>query len=196
MNFLMNTGPMTKTTLARRATMLLLFIAVALPVIPLRGFALSGFLAAQEKSSWRTANAQELANALPARAPVEKERIETEMRTASGIVNSQGKIIAGVVLITAGYSAEGKYSHYLLVQAPITVAGIRLPAGQYAFGWQRVADGLAIKFYDATTGAERGTAVAHSLPSGTPVASFRLWPPAEHAWLQIGRFALSYSLGE
>jgi hypothetical protein len=56
---------------------------------------------------------------LPARAPVEKEHIETEMRTASGIVNAHGHYIAGVVLLTAGYSADGKYSHYLLVQAPI-----------------------------------------------------------------------------
>jgi hypothetical protein len=31
------------------------------------------------------------------------------MRTASGIVNSHGRAIAGVVLITAGYSADGNY---------------------------------------------------------------------------------------
>jgi hypothetical protein len=158
--------------------------------------AVTGRLSSQEKSQWRAATSKELESVLPARAPVVKERIETEMRTASGIIDSSGKVIAGVVLITAGYSAEGKYSHYLLVQAPITVAGISLPAGQYVFGWQRVSDGLAMKFYDAATGIERGEAVAHHVPPGTPVESFRLWPPAEHEWLQIGRFALSYSVGE
>src|ERR1035441_1822497 len=53
--------------------------------------------------------------------PVESEHIETEMRTASGIVDGRGRFIAGVVLITAGYSAEGKYSHYLIVQAPVEI---------------------------------------------------------------------------
>jgi len=50
------------------------------------------------------------------------EHIETEMRTASGIVNGRGQFIAGVVLITAGYSAADKYSHYLIVQAPVSMA--------------------------------------------------------------------------
>jgi hypothetical protein len=134
--------------------------------------------------------------ALPARAPVEKERIETEMRTASGIVNSDGKLIAGVVLITAGYSADGKYSHYFLAQMPIKIGEIALPAGAYVIGWQHGDDSLLVKFYDAATGAERGKAVAQHLPAGSRVESFRLWPPAEHAWLQIGRFALPYTLNE
>src|SRR6202042_3866612 len=55
---------------------------------------------AQNKPGWRSATMDELKAVLPARAPVQKERIETEMRTASGIVNSNGKVIAGVVLIT------------------------------------------------------------------------------------------------
>ena len=63
---------------------------------------------------------------LPSRAPVESEHIETEMRTASGIVDGHGHYIAGVVLITAGYSAEGKYSHYLIVQAPVEIGGVAL----------------------------------------------------------------------
>ncbi len=81
-------------------------------------------LGAQTKSGWHSATTEELTAVLPARAPVEKERIETEMRTASGIVNAHGKVIAGVVLITAGYSADGKYSHYLIVQSPVTIADI------------------------------------------------------------------------
>ena len=145
-------------------------------------------LSAQAKSSWRAATAEELATLLPARAPVQKERIETEMRTASGITNSRGKFIAGVVLITAGYSADGKYSHYLIVQSPIIVANIALSPGSYVFGWQRTEDTLLVKFYEATTGAERGTATAHRMSQGSRVESFRLWPPGDQSILQIGRF--------
>ncbi|WP_348268133.1 hypothetical protein P8936_02555 [Edaphobacter paludis] len=152
-------------------------------------------LIAQPKSSWRSATSAELQNALPARAQVEKERIETEMRTASGIINGQGKIIAGVVLITAGYSADGKYSHYFLVQAPITIGDIALPAGNYVLGWQRSGESLIVKFYDAATGEERGTATAHRLPTGSRVESFRIWPPSDHSMIQIGRFTLSYTPG-
>ena len=42
-----------------------------------------------EKTAWRQATDAELASLLPARAPVEKEHIETEMRTASGIVTAK-----------------------------------------------------------------------------------------------------------
>jgi hypothetical protein len=151
-------------------------------------------LGVQVKPGWRSATAGELKAVLPLRAPVEKERIETEMRTASGIVNSHGKFIAGVVLITAGYSADGKYSHYLLVQAPITIADIALAPGSYVFGWQRTDEGLAVKFYDAATGAERGTATAHRMLEGSRVESFRIWPPGDQSILQIGRFSLPYRL--
>ena len=150
----------------------------------------------QAKSGWRSATAEELNAVLPLRAPVEKERIETEMRTASGIVNSHGKVIAGVVLITAGYSADGKYSHYLVVQAPITIAEIPLAPGSYVFGWQRTDEGLAVKFYEATNGVERGTAIAHRMTQGSRVESFRLWPPGDQSILQIGRFSLPYRLAE
>lgn len=168
--------------------------SITLVLLLLSGLTLS--LDAQPKSSWRAATSVELQSALPARAQVEKERIETEMRTASGIINSQGKIIAGVVLITAGYSADGKYSHYFLVQAPITIGDVALPAGNYVLGWQRSSDDtLVVKFYDAATGEELGTAAAHRLPSGSRVESFRIWPPSSHPIVQIGRFALSYSTG-
>ena len=151
---------------------------------------------AQPKSGWRSATMEELNAVLPLRAPVEKERIETEMRTASGIVNARGKVIAGVVLITAGYSADGKYSHYLVVQAPISIAEIALAPGAYVFGWQRTDEGLLVKFYEATNGVERGTATAHRMPQGSRVESFRLWPPGDQSILQIGRFSLPYRLAE
>ena len=151
---------------------------------------------AQVKPDWHSASSEELKAVLPSRALVEKERIETEMRTASGIVNASGKVIAGVVLITAGYSADGKYSHYLVVQAPITIADISLAAGNYVFGWQRTDDGLVVKFYEATTGAERGTATAHRMAQSTRIESFRVWPPGDQSILQIGRFSLPYKLTE
>jgi hypothetical protein len=156
----------------------------------------TGSLTAQQKSSWRAATPAELAAALPARAPVEKERIETEMRTASGIIDSRGKLIAGVVLITAGYSADGKYSHYFLAQSPITIGNVALSPGSYVIGWQRGEDSLSVTFYDAATGARRGSATAHKISTGSRVESFRLWPPAEHSILQIGRFSLPYTLVE
>ena len=99
---------------------LLLLLAILLPCC---GPALPG----QTRSSWRAATAEELEAALPARAPVERERIETEMRTASGITDGRGHIVAGVVLITAGYSADGKYSHYFLAQHAIRFGDRPLP---------------------------------------------------------------------
>ena len=151
-------------------------------------------LSAQSKTGWRSASAQELEAALPVRAPVEKEHIETEMRSASGIINTQGQLIAGVVMITAGYSADGKYSHYLLVEEPLEMSGVALPKGRYVFGWRRAEDGLRVTFYDALSGAERGTAIARPMPVGARVESFRIWPPADRAILQIGRFQLPYTL--
>ena len=111
-------------------------------------------VARAQKTAWRQATDAELASVLPARAPVEKEHIETEMRTASGIVNGRGHFIAGVVLLTAGYSADGKYSHYLLVQAPVRIGGIALKPGEYVFGWTRAQDNeaLSVHFHVATTG--------------------------------------------
>jgi len=81
---------------------------------------------------WRPATVPELRKVIPARAPVIKENIETEFRTASGVTDGAGRFIAGVVMITAGYSAEGKYSHFFLTQAPLRVGELDLPAGQVA----------------------------------------------------------------
>lgn len=155
---------------------------------------LSSLLSAQSKPAWRVATARELEAALPVRAPVEKEHIETEMRTASGIINPQGQLIAGVVMITAGYSADGKYSHYLLVGEPMNINGISLPRGHYVFGWRRSEDGLRVTFFDALSGAERGSVMAHPMPTGVRVESFRIWPPTDRSILQIGRFQLPFTL--
>src|SRR5690348_3679655 len=78
---------------------------------------------------WRAATSQELKKLIPARAPVVKENIETELRSASGVTDGKGKFIAGVVMITAGYSAEGKYSHYFINQVALKLGDLNLPAG-------------------------------------------------------------------
>jgi len=151
-----------------------------------------------QKSSWRQATDPELASLLPARAPVEREHIETEMRTASGIVNARGRFIAGVVLLTAGYSADGKYSHYLIVQAPVRIGGIALKPGDYVFGWTRSAagDALNVHFHEAATGALLGATEAHRIVGGSRVESLHIWPPSDKSIVQIGRFAIPYELGE
>src|SRR5690349_21739703 len=105
----------------------LLILLIAIPV-----FASVG------DSNWRAASEAELKALIPARAPVEKERIETEFRTASGVTDGRGKFIAGVLMITAGYSAEGKYSHFFITQVPVRIGDFTLPAGEYVFGSQRV----------------------------------------------------------
>ncbi|HEU5458375.1 MAG TPA: hypothetical protein VFU68_07135, partial [Terracidiphilus sp.] len=109
-----------------------------------------------EKAGWRQATDAELAALLPARAQVVKEHIETEMRTASGVVNNHGQYIAGVVLITAGYSADGKYSHYLVVQTPIRVGDVKLKPGDYILGWLRDGETIKVHINLATTGEPVG----------------------------------------
>lgn len=149
-----------------------------------------------QKTTWRQATDAELASLLPARAQVVKEHIETEMRTASGIVNSRGRYIAGVVLITAGYSADGKYSHYLVVQAPIRIGGVDLKPGEYVFGWVRDGDALKVHFNAASTGDLIGEADARMIPGHTRVESLRIWPPNDKALIQIGRFGIPYEIGK
>jgi hypothetical protein len=152
---------------------------------------------AKTKRNWRAATPSELESALPARATVEKEHIETEMRTATGVIDSHGKVVAAIVLITAGYAANGKYSYYLLAQNPIRIgADIVLPSGTYAIGWTRSPDGLLVHIYDAETGVERGISTAHPVTQPLPIVSIKIWPPSERSVIQIGRFLLPYSLEE
>jgi hypothetical protein len=159
---------------------------------------LSRSIASAQKSTWRQATDAELASLLPARAPVEKEHIETELRTASGIVDSKGRFVAGVVLLTAGYSADGKYSDYLLVQVPVRIGGVALKPGEYVFGWTRASggDALSVYFHEAATGTLMGTTDAHRLAGLGRVESLHIWPPGDKALIQIGRFGIPYEMGE
>jgi len=143
---------------------------------------------------WRSATPAELQALLPARAPVQQEHIETEMRSASGVTNGHGQFFAGVVLITAGYSADGKYSHYLIAQVPVQIGDISLPPGEYVFGWDRGEDVLNVHFYDAATGTPRGSVPATRIANITRVESFRIWPQHSKALIQIGRFGIPYRL--
>ena len=154
-------------------------------------------LADAQKNAWSQATDAELAALLPARAPVEKEHIETEMRTASGIVDKHGRYIAGVVMITAGYSADGKYSHFMVVQAPINIGGVELKPGEYVFGWSRAqgGDALSVHFHVAATGALVGATMARKLPPSTRVESIHIWPPSDKPLFQIGRFGVAYEIG-
>ncbi|MFL6336744.1 MAG: hypothetical protein ACJ754_25875 [Pyrinomonadaceae bacterium] len=148
---------------------------------------------------WRTATADELRRVIPTRAPVIKENIETEFRTASGIIDGRGRYIAGVVMITAGYSAEGKYSHFFLTQAPLRVGELDLPAGQYVFGYTRAGDdSIRVSFYRAATGEAVGEVEARrSTRKGVGVRSLLINPPAGgRANIQIGRFLLEYRVAD
>ncbi|MGC2399448.1 MAG: hypothetical protein WA510_06690 [Acidobacteriaceae bacterium] len=145
-------------------------------------------------AAWHSANESELRALIPARAPVISERIETEFRTASGITDGQGHGIAGVVLITAGYSADGKYFYYFVSQVPLKVGDFLLPPGQYLIGWVRGQDELKVTFYLAQSGMPVGQVDATRNLSITPVESFRIWPPADKSLIQLGRFTFPYAL--
>jgi hypothetical protein len=153
-----------------------------------------GCAQSKPKQAWHTATASELEAVLPMRAPVEKERIETEMRSATGIIDGHGRVIAAVVLITAGYAANGKYSHYLLAQSALRLGpDILLPPGAYVIGWTRAANGLFVHIYEAGTGVERGSLTAPMMQQQTTVVPVKIWPPAEGSFIQIGRFMMPYT---
>ena len=153
----------------------------------------AGRAAAVYRARWRAATEQELRKTLPARAPVIKENIETEFRTASGVTDGRGRFIAGVVMITAGYSAEGLYSHYFITQVPLRLGALSLPPGQYVFGYKRAGeDFIRINFYRASSGEPVGEVDAHR-GKGSMVRSLLISPPAGNKGnIRIGRFSLDY----
>jgi len=143
---------------------------------------------------WRTATPQELKKLIPARAPVIKENIETEFRTASGVFDGQAKYIAGVVMITAGYSAEGKYSHFFITQVPLQLGDLSLQPGEYVFGYQRTgSDSIRVSFYKASTGDSIGDVEAHLNRKRNLVTSLLITPPVGgKGTIQVGRFIWDY----
>ena len=151
---------------------------------------------AAHAATWHQATETELKAVIPARAPVIAERIETEFRTASGIADSKGHIVAGVLLITAGYSANGKYSYFLLTQTPIKIADKTLSPGNYLIGWTRSDTELFVTISDATTGNPAVEVTATRNAEIHRVESFHIAPPGGMSVIQLGRFTFPYSLPE
>ena len=147
---------------------------------------------------WRAATEKELASLLPARAPVEKEQIETDLRTASGITNSKGKFFAAVVIITAGYAAEGKYSYFLTMQSPIKMGDLTLQPGDYVFGQRRVDETtIEVKFHEAASGKLVGTLKAQRGETRGAIRSILIAPPKGGTGsFSLGRFVFPYTISE
>ncbi|HEY6121415.1 MAG TPA: hypothetical protein VIV66_15760 [Pyrinomonadaceae bacterium] len=145
---------------------------------------------------WRTATEPELKKLIPARAAVIKENIETEFRTASGVTDGRGRFIAGVVMITAGYSAEGRYSHFFITQVPLKIGSIYLQPGEYVFGYLRTNnDTIRVSFYRASSGETVGDVDARVNRKSSLVRSLFISIPVHNrASIQIGRFVLDYAV--
>ena len=148
-------------------------------------------------AGWRIASDSELKKVIPARASVIKEKIETEFRTASGVTDGRGRFIAGVVMITAGYAAEGKYSHFFIVQVPMQIGDISLEPGEYVFGYHRkTPDSITVTFYRASSGDPVGDVEAYRNRKSSMVRALLIQPAANGGGtIQIGRFVFDYRLG-
>jgi hypothetical protein len=100
-----------------------------------------------------------------------------------------------VVLITAGYAAEVKYSNFLIVQSAMRIGRVALRSGEYVFGWRRKDDDtLEVKLYDAHSGRFLGDVDARRLSRTGRIESFKVSPPGEKGLIEIGRFGMSYTL--
>lgn len=153
-------------------------------------FALGAF--AQD---WRKMTEAELKKTVPDKAPVIRESIETEFRTASGITDGKQSVF-GVVIITAGYEADGKYTHYLKTDTAIKVGDLPLAKGEYIFGSQRI-DGetLRVTFYKAGDGELLGATKARVEKAKGAIYSILIAPPtAKQGKIYIGRFTFEYIL--
>src|SRR5579883_3249642 len=174
----------------RRMFMLLLTLALVSSPVNVFRPAVGAHARSATAARWRAATPAELRKVIPAGAPVVKENIETEFRTAAGITDGRGRFIAGVVMITAGYSADGKYSHYFVTQVPLRVEELELKPGAYAFGYRRGDDDtLRVTFYSASSGEEIGTAIARIINRRAPVRSFGITPAGDEAskpMIQLG----------
>lgn len=166
---------------------------ISLLILPL----LAAGSAAQSKK-WRQATAKELKGVIPARATVEAERIETEMRTASGVTDGEGRFVAGVVMITAGYQAEGKYSHFFVTQAPLKIGDMELRPGEYVFGTKRMDNNtLEVSFYEAATGKALGKISAAQEQKRGPVYSLLIAPGSgdgSKSMIKVGRFSFEFTI--
>lgn len=167
----------------------------AMKFIILAGLLLFSSVAAFPQESWQKMGAEALKKAVPEKAPVLEENIETEMRTASGI-SMGSKNIFGVLIITAGYEADGKYTHYFKNEAQIRFKSFDLAPGEYVFGYKRE-DGetLRVCFYNAKSGELIGATDAKLEKKKGAIYSFLIEPPIEKKGkVYIGRFSFEYTL--
>ena len=151
---------------------------------------------AQEAKTWRKMSESELKIVVPERAPVLKENIETELRTAAGITDDNKKSIFGVTIITAGYEADGQFTHFFKSDQLVKLGELDLAAGEYVFGSKRVDnETLRVTFYNAKTGVEVGKVKMRVEPKKGAIYSFFIEPPtAGKGKLFIGRFTTDYTL--
>lgn len=158
-------------------------------------FSIALFALSISAQSWQKISAEELKKIVPEKAPVIKEDIETEFRTASGITDGKNKIF-GVVIITAGYEADGKYTHYFKTGSKMKVGDLPIDAGEYIFGYQRLdAETLRVMFYKAKDGELIGALKAKVEQKKGAIYSFLIEPPTgKKGKIYIGRFNFEYSL--
>lgn len=144
---------------------------------------------------WKKMSNADLKKIVPEKAPVIKEDIETELRTASGIADGKNQIF-GVVIITAGYEADGKYTHFLRTTSTLNVGELTLKPGDYIFGYQRIdAETLRVMFYHARDGELIGAIKAKTETKKGAIYSFLIEPPVDKKGkIYIGRFNFEYSL--
>lgn len=137
----------------------------------------------------------ELKATVPEKAPVIKENIETEFRTASGITDGT-KNIFGVVIITAGYEADGKYTHFLRLGKEIKVGNLALKVGDYVFGYKRLDNTtLSVSFYQAGNGKLVGSVKAKVEQKKGAIYSLLIEPPTDKKGkIYIGRFSFEYGV--
>jgi hypothetical protein len=143
---------------------------------------------------WRKMTEAELKTSVPEKAPVIREQIETELRTAAGLTDGKNKIF-GVVIITAGYEADGKYTHFFKTDADLKVGDLSLSKGEYIFGYQRLdTETLRVTFYKAKDGELVGAIKAKVEPKKGAIYSFLIEPPtAKKGKIYIGRFTFEYN---
>lgn len=152
-------------------------------------------ISALAQGGWRKMSEDELKKAVPEKAPVLQENIETEFRTASGLTDGKNALF-GVVIITAGYEADGKYTHFFRTAQKVKIGELDLSAGDYVFGYQRLdADTLRVMFYRAKDGELVGAVKAKIEKRKGPIYSFFIEPPTDkNGKIYIGRFTFGYQL--
>ena len=126
-------------------------------------------LGAQTKPAWRSATADELKSCVALARPggernALKPRCVPPPASSIPMGSSLPAWCLSLQVTRPTANTLTTSSSRRLSRSPTSL----LPPGSYVFGWQRTEDGLVVKFYEATTGTERGTATAHRMAAGHP----------------------------